>query len=148
MKFLSLIGKKLKDDDVLEFLEDFDVPVTYDFDRTHENIPDKYWGEAKQEGILLGFDENQVLCTIFLYLIEKEGFTPIMLSRIEDIRLFVSVEEIKTYAATSGAKFLQGNGSVGGGLKTTWARLDGTITLIHYEFIGNQLARITVMKSE
>ena len=38
----SLLGKKLKDDDILDVLEDYEIEVVYDFDRSHENIEDIY----------------------------------------------------------------------------------------------------------
>jgi hypothetical protein len=39
MQYLPLLGKHLKDDDVVEVLEWADAEVVYDFDRTHENMP-------------------------------------------------------------------------------------------------------------
>ncbi len=130
---------------MLEFLEDYDVTVNYDFDRTHENMPDVYWGESKEEGVLLRFDENQVLGTIFLYLESKEEFHPIAYSNIEDIQLFGNGAEVEAYCSTIGAKLKKGRGSVGGGLQTTWARIDGEATSIHYEFVENRLSRVTIM---
>ncbi len=54
MKFLPLLGKLLKDDEVVAVLEQADMEVIYDFDRLHENTPDKYWAESKKHGYNCG----------------------------------------------------------------------------------------------
>jgi len=38
MEFRQLRGKLMKDDDVIEVLEHYDMRVIYDFDRTHGNM--------------------------------------------------------------------------------------------------------------
>jgi hypothetical protein len=65
MKMSSLLGKKLKEDIIMELLESHEIQVIYDFDRTHENIPDAYWAGFKQAGFQLHFNNNQILDTIF-----------------------------------------------------------------------------------
>jgi hypothetical protein len=54
MNFLALLGKKLKDDDVIELFERAHIHVVCDFDRSHENVPDRYWAAAKKEGFQFG----------------------------------------------------------------------------------------------
>ena len=75
MNLSSLLGKKLKDDDILDVLEDYEIEVVYDFDRSHENIEDIYWAPAKDAGVQLRFDQSQILDTIFCYAIPLEGFS-------------------------------------------------------------------------
>jgi len=50
MDFESLLGRQLKDDEVVEVLEARDMQVVYDFDRTHENLEDVYWAAAQASG--------------------------------------------------------------------------------------------------
>jgi hypothetical protein len=57
MEFLPLLGKHLKDDEVIEVLEWANMEVVYDFDRLHENTPDVYWASATAEGFQFRFDE-------------------------------------------------------------------------------------------
>ena len=61
MQFLPLLGRQLKDNDVIDILEGFEMEIVYDFDRLHEGQPDKYWASAKQAGFQLGFDADQSL---------------------------------------------------------------------------------------
>ena len=67
MHLLPLFGMSLKDDDVIDILDDMEMDVIYDFDRLHEGQPDKYWAAAQTAGIQLRFDEAQILDTIFLH---------------------------------------------------------------------------------
>ncbi|NYF20784.1 hypothetical protein HDC36_002245 [Xanthomonas sp. JAI131] len=50
MTALSLLGKSLKDEEIIDILEQFDVDVVYSFDRIHENTPDVYWAAIKSAG--------------------------------------------------------------------------------------------------
>jgi hypothetical protein len=51
-----ILGQKLKDDDVLEVLDSYQIEnVIYDFDRLHENTADKYWAPCMPAGFQLGF---------------------------------------------------------------------------------------------
>ncbi len=56
----------MKDDDTLEVLERYDITVTYDFDRTHENIDDMYWAASKDGGFQFRFNKEQKLDVVFL----------------------------------------------------------------------------------
>ena len=144
MKFLSLIGKHLKDDDIIELLEDFDAVVVYDFDRLHENMPDVYWASCEKQGIEMRFDANQVLDTIFIYLVSKDGFEPIEPADIEDIVLFDSDSAVESHCAAGGVECKKGRPDA----RKVWARIDGPDNLIHYEFIEGVLSRVTVMVRE
>ena len=141
MKFLPLIGKHLKDDDVIELLEDFDAVVIYDFDRLHENMPDVYWAACKRQGIQFRFDANQVLDTVFLYLENREEFDPIGPADIEDIQLFAGGADVEAHCAATGAEFKKGGPSDG---TKSWARIDSPDKSIHYEFVDGGLSMVTV----
>jgi hypothetical protein len=43
MHLLPLLGKSLKDDDVIDILDDMEIDVIYDFDRLHEGQPHTGW---------------------------------------------------------------------------------------------------------
>src|SRR5438876_10511372 len=103
MHFLPLLGKHLKDDVVMEVLEDEDIEVIYDFDRLHENTPDKYWASSKRLGFRLRFDASQMLDVIFLYAMSLDGFAQI--DRADcDVPLFSSIAEAEAYGAERGAR--------------------------------------------
>jgi hypothetical protein len=50
MKYIDLLGKQLKSDDVIDVLECDDLDVIYAFDRLHENQPDEYASSARTVG--------------------------------------------------------------------------------------------------
>ena len=129
----------------MDILEAYDAEVIYDFDRLHENIPDEYWANCKAQGILFNFNADQVLSTIFLYLESLEGFTPIGVNQLEDIQVFHNIEAVKAHSSTLGLPFSEGAQRDGGSLAKSWARIDSSTIAIHYEFVGQSLARITLM---
>ena len=73
MQLLPLLGRQLKDDDVIAILEGFEMEVVYDFDRLHEGQPDKYWASSEPAGFQLGFDAGQTLYICFLHITPKIG---------------------------------------------------------------------------
>src|ERR1700733_11536798 len=102
MNFLPLLGKRLKDDDIIELLEYSDAEVTYDFDRLHDNMPDQYWAKCEKRGIELGFDENQILVTTFLYLRRQGDYDAVSATELSDVRIFSSVAEVEANCAEKG----------------------------------------------
>jgi len=82
MKYLDLLGKKLKSDDVIDVLENDELEVIHSFDRLHENQPDQYWVESKAQGIQFRFNEAQTLDTLFFYIQPDEGFLSCELSSL------------------------------------------------------------------
>src|SRR4051794_10796508 len=98
MKFLPLLGKALKDDEVVDVLKDAEMQVVYDFDRLHENTPDKYWTESKKDGYQLRFDADQILVTVFLYVAPIDGFTPVTPNHC-DVSFFATTNEAQAYGA-------------------------------------------------
>ena len=77
LKLINLLDLALKSDEIVELLEEFDLPVVYDFDRLHEGIEDIYWVSAHRGGFQLRFDERQVLKTIFIYAAGNETYEPV-----------------------------------------------------------------------
>jgi hypothetical protein len=133
MKFLPLLGKRLKDDEVVDILECDDVTVIYDFDRSHENIPDVFWASAQKEGYQLRFDERQVLDVIFLYVLPLDGFNAIDLSAI-DVPVFASVSQVEAHCAAESLHFVKGQVRGGVLAECDWARIDTDRWSLHYDF--------------
>jgi hypothetical protein len=141
MKYLPLLGKHLKDDDVIDVLEWADVEVVYDFDRTHENIPDRYWASAKTKGLQLGFDENQTLEAIFLYAVSLDGFSAVDREDC-DVRFFSSIAEVERQGVIEGVPVVKGKAELLG-VRREWARLEYRSHTLHYEFTGGGLSMVT-----
>src|ERR1043165_8654162 len=124
MKFLPLLEKHLKDDYTLDILGS-ELDVIYDFDRSHEGIPDQYWASSKKDGFTFRFDENQVLDLIFLYLAPIEGFSPLNLDDC-DVPCFGSTEEAEEYGRQQRLQITKGYVAEFIGVKcdATWVLLE------------------------
>ena len=144
MHLLPLLGKALKDDEVIDLLEDFEMPVIYDFDRLHEGQPDRYWAAAKQAGIQLRFDESQTLDVVFLYIVPDEGFAGYNLGD-SDVPIFASVSEVQSFGETRQLQIDKGRSELFGATQD-WIRLGFGPYFIHYAFHAGSLARVTVMR--
>ena len=141
MKILSLLNKTLKDDLVIEFLEMYEVEVVYDFDRTHEGLPDLYWASAKQAGIQLRFNERQILDTIFCYVKSRDEFEPIAPDSI-GVPIFSSFDEAEQDCKNRGTKYKVPPSS------QAWLRVFDSDGDAHYEFRDGCLSMVTLMKSK
>jgi hypothetical protein len=144
MKMLPLLGKALKDDDIMELLEMMDVAVVYDFDRLHENLPDVYWAKATAHGITMRFDQEQRLDVVFIYLKAIEGQTPIERSELEDVVPFGSVAEVEAYAGERHIAWSKGLRPAGWSPPGDWIRLERERYRVHYDFREGELYVITV----
>jgi hypothetical protein len=144
MEILSLLKKRLKDDEVMELLEWMDVRVVYDFDRSYENLPDVYWAAAKDHGITLRFDESQTLDTIFLYVQPIEDHRAADFSLIEEVPLFDSDSQVRMYAVDHGIRITTGSRSAGLIPPGSWVRLNYVHHQVHYEFREGTLSLITI----
>jgi hypothetical protein len=142
MNFLPLLGKRLKDDDIIELLEYSDAEVSYDFDRLHENMPDQYWAKCEKQGIALGFDENQILVTTFLYLRRQGEYNAVSATELSDVRIFSSVAEIEANCAENGLPCRKGDVR---DKNKVWALIEGSHVQIHYEFTDGHLSLVTLM---
>src|SRR5688572_4116105 len=132
MQLLALLGKQLKDDPVIDLLEDLEVDVIYDFDRLHEGQPDKYWATAKEAGVQLGFDAAQALDVIFLHITPSDGFAPFS-QRDSDVTFFTTTAEVQAFAETQRLQVSTGRAEFLG-VTRDWVRLRFATHSIHYEF--------------
>jgi hypothetical protein len=144
MHVLPLLGKALKDDDVIDLLEDLEMPVTYDFDRLHEGQPDKYWAAAQQAGIQLRFDESQTLDVVFLYIEPDEGFAAYKQGNL-DVPIFANIPETQSFGESHRLQIKTGRADFLGVI-SDWIRLGFGTHFVHYDFSAGRLARVTVMR--
>jgi len=144
MHFLPLLGKSLKDDEIIEILEGFDMEVIYDFDRLHEGQPDQYWSASKKDGFQLRFDEKQTFDVVFLHLAPNDGYTAI--SRNDcDVPFFTTAEEAQMFGKTQHLQVAKGSADFLG-VKREWVRLGFATHSAHYEFHAGSLALVTVAR--
>jgi hypothetical protein len=142
MDFLALLESHLKSDLMLDLLEMWDAQVIYEYDRTHENMPDEYWASIHGEGVCFRFNDQQILDCIFLHLTDTDGFSPIDLSST-DIPHFGSLTDVAGYAKKKGLGVSSGQGELFGELRD-WIKLECKGHSIHYEFRDNELALVTL----
>ena len=148
MEILPLLKKRLKDDEVIDLLELMDAEVIYDFDRSHENMPDVYWAKANAHGVTLRFDENQILDTAFVYVSPSEEHEAVDHSLFSDLVFFDSDSQVRTYAADHGIRIATGSRPATFPPPGTWARLDHDHYRVHYEFREGALSLITISSAD
>ena len=144
MDFIQLLGKHLKDNSVLELLEQFEIDVIYDFDRTHEGMGDVYWAAFQDQGFLLRFDHNQKLDVIFLYISPHEGFISIPESEI-DVPVYSSFSEAKNAFKEECLEYLNSpSNDPNDRWYQRWIKANHENYTSHYEFVDKQLRKITL----
>src|ERR1700722_13471463 len=121
MHLIPLLGKPLKDDDVIDILDAMEMDVIYDFDRLHEGQPDKYWAASQMAGIQLRFDEAQTLDTIFLYITPDEGFAAYT-RRDSDVPVFTTAGEAQAFGEAQHLQVSKGRTDFLG-VSRDWIRL-------------------------
>ncbi len=142
MKYLDLIGVDLKNDVLCDLFETYDVPVVYEYDRTHEGLPDEYRAEIPDLGLEFLFDEKQVFSTLFMQQVEVSTFNPFD-EDDEGLKSFGSKSEALQYAADHGVRTTDGIAELMGEEKD-WIRLEHGDYSIHYEYVGSKLRMITI----
>jgi hypothetical protein len=146
MQFIPLLGKKLKDEEVIEILEGFDMEVIYDFDRLHEGQPDKYWASSKKDGFQFRFDETQSLDVIFLHTAPGDDYAAV--SRHDcDIPFFTTAEETQKFGEAQHLQVKKGSADF---LEVSrkWVRIGFATHSIHYEFHAGWLALVTISRKD
>ena len=128
---------------MLEILEHYGIDVVYDFDRTHENIEDCYWAAAKANGFQFRFDENQSLDVIFLYLVEREGFTPISRKEI-DVPVFETFDEAEKECNSKNIPFIKSPGEPGTRDYKWWIKPSYGDYTVHYQYKDGAIRMITI----
>lgn len=136
MNFLELLGRALKDDEVIELLEDEEVEVTYDFDRLFEGTEDEYNACFHDGGFALKFNAEQQLVTMFLHVVETDEYQA---ADIEDeaLPLYSTYDEAKAAFQSAGVEIAtppDGQGWIKGVFPQYTA---------HYQY-GPELQMITV----
>ena len=145
MQLLPLLGKQLRDDEVIDILDHWKADVIYDFDRLHEGQPDVYWAGSKQEGIQLRFDAAQTLNNIFIYIQPDEGFAAFV-QKDSDVPIFRTAAEVQAFGEAQRLQITKGQADFLG-VKRDWIRLGFGAHSVHYEFRAGNLARITVSRN-
>jgi antitoxin YobK len=146
MHLLPLLGKQLKDDDVIDILESMEMDVIYDFDRLHEGQPDTYWAASRKAGIQLRFDAAQTLDTIFLYITPDNGFAAFS-PRDCDVPVFTTATEVQAFGEAQRLQLSKGKTDFLG-VSRDWIRLGFGSYSVHYELRAGSLALVTVSRSE
>ena len=137
---LALLGKQLKDDDLIDLLELHDVDVVYAFDRLHENTPDIYWASLHSVGVLLRFNEHQVLSTIFCYVVARDGFNAVATDAI-GVPVYESFQ-LAEQACQSNAVAYEASPT------KAWLKVLAHDHHAHYEFSEGALSLVTLMLVE
>ena len=142
MKYLDLLGVRLKDDFLNDLFETYEVDVVYEYDRTHENMPDEYRAEIPDLGLQFVFDENQMFFTLFIEQKQAETWNPF---EEDDVRLkrFATKASARNHATENRMAISEGNAEFMGE-ERDWIRFDLSGYSIHYEFVGGCLKKITI----
>ncbi len=143
MHFLPLLGRRLKEEVVLELLEEHDIEVIYDFDRLHENTADTYWAASKKNGFQLRFSAEQTLDVAFLYVAPVDGFDALDCADL-DVPLFARVAEVERYCEARKLRFAKGQMRGGVLADRDWARIDADTHSTHFDFRDGVLTIVTV----
>ena len=148
MKLNTLLGKKLKDDEIIEILESYDIGVVvYDFDRSHENMDDVYWAKSEESGFQFRFDKDQVLDVIFCYVAAGEGFTPID-TAIIGVPIYKTFGEAERVCTENALRYSVPNPSFGAKYHKAWLRVEESSQWSHYQFEDGKLFLVTLSLPE
>ena len=144
MNFLPLLGKMLKDDEVIEILEGSDMEVVYDFDRLHENMPDIYWATSKPKGLQFRFDDSQRLEVVFLHITPGDGFAAVSQHDC-DVPFFGCKHDVEAFGEAQHLQITKGSADFLG-VSREWVRLGFASHSIHYEFRAGSLALVSISR--
>jgi len=139
MSLIELLNQPLKSDEIIDLLEMNDAEVTYDFDRSHENMPDSYSTQIADLGLELTFDEHQKLQTIFI----KVADVDVTQAFDGEITPFASMGQALAFAEKTGLPIRQGRSELCG-IPRHWIRLQHPSHFAHYEYQSEQLTQISL----
>jgi hypothetical protein len=125
------IGTHLKSDEVIDFLETYDLSVQYHFDRLHEGESDSYTVENGELSLDMRFDADQRCTAIFLR--DPAAALARELLSFPDLQ---SPAEVEAYAKANAVTLKRG---------PSWLRCDGPDRCLHFEFDGDHLKMVTIM---
>ena len=129
----TLLGRKLKDDEILEFIGNHDLKVWYDIDTDHENIPDAYWIQDYTHGLEIKCDENQIVSCCFLFLRPTDEYSAFAWSLPD---LAICDGRIPTLGEPTKSGAYEG---------VTWVRYDGAELSIHVSSDEHGPKKLTFM---
>ena len=137
-----LLDLALKSDEIVELIEYFDLSVVYDFDRLNEGTADRYWVSAYDAGFQLGFNDKQVLKTVFTYVAPRDGFSPVD-PEIVNVPFYSSAGEAQRAISSAGVSYTTG------GPGHHWIKAQLPEYAIHYEFNAQgDLTLVTLTASD
>lgn len=142
MNYLDLIGVPLKNEVLCDLFETYDVQVTYEYDRTHENLPDEYHAEIPDLGLQFVFDERQVFKTLFMKQVEENTFNPFEGDN-ERLKRFDSKAEALQYASDNDEQITEGKSDFMGE-ERDWIQFKYDNYSIHFEYVDSELRMITI----
>lgn len=146
MKYLDLIGIDLKNEVLCDLFETYDVQVVYEYDRTHEGLPDQYRAEITDLGLQFVFDEQQVFKTIFMEQVDVNTFDPFD-GDDERLKIFGSKAEAFQYATDNGERISEGKADFMGE-ERDWIRFEHDTYSVHYEYVDSKLRMITIQAED
>ena len=145
MDLSALLGHKLKDDDVIEILEGYDIEVVYEFDRLHDNLPDVYWASVREAGFQLRFNEDQVLGTIFCYVVAKDGFSPIA-PAIIGAPVYKTFDDAEQACKSHGLRYSTSDATKAPPHRHWWLRVEAPEHWSHYQLENGLVALVTLSR--
>jgi len=137
MKFVSLLGKYLKDPEVVSFLRAREIEVTYAFDEEDDEY-DFYWATAKQKGFEIRFNDQQILDTVFCHIVANKGFEPINQDMI-GVPVYPTLEEGLKAGKEGVEHALSGSGDVRKVVGIAYAD-----HMVHYEYMNGSIFTVTL----
>jgi len=141
MKHPDLLRMPLKSDFFNDLFETYDFSVSYEYDRTHENMPDEYHAEFPGLGLRFVFNASQCLKTLFVKPIPIDSFNP--LAPLGDvIEIFAAKADAINFASTQEIKISEGQAEFLGESRD-WIRFEYHEYSVHYEFVNSELRLIT-----
>ena len=142
MNLIALLGKSLKSPELLNLFEDYNVQVTYTYDRLQEGLDDKYYGSLYELGLEFIFDEQQILKTIFVFTQSTETYHAATTSEL-GLECFESKTDALAYANKNKIEFREGNATLFGN-EQAWIKFMFNEYSVHYEFVKNTLTQVTL----
>jgi hypothetical protein len=151
IEFVKLLGLRLKDPAIARIIESLDLEVTYDFDGLRDSNEDVYWIEALNRGFLLRFDRDQVLSTVYLYLVPSKGYTAIPAEEI-DVTVFQTFDEAEREYKENGVPYSVSSGEPPRALRMLgitsmhklWIKRDCGRYTVHHQFKDGHMSMITL----
>jgi hypothetical protein len=116
--------------------------VVYEYDRTHENLPDEYLAEIPDLGLQFVFDERQAFKTLFMKQVEVSTFNPFD-EDSERLKKFTTKADAVRYACENGVRTTDGKDDFMGE-ERDWIRFEYGSYYIHYEYVDSKLRMITI----